>query len=194
MDQIVLTTDDVTVRQSDLDSCECWLTDIILSFAYSELERSLHAPTKAQVGLVQASTVFMGNVLEGADLATIVANLKLSTKAFVFLPINNNADPDRARGGSHWSLLVYSRTANEFWYFDSCNNMNQSAAMHVARSFANALHVDLTSPPSESVHQLNSSLTVRRTQGSFANHHLNNRTETTAAFMSSASQWHWLLR
>lgn len=43
----------------------------------------------------------------------------LTTAKIIFIPINNNLDVQDAGGGSHWSLLVYYRPANHFYYYDS---------------------------------------------------------------------------
>lgn len=59
-------------------------------------------------------------------------------KLFILI-VNNNSNPDMAFGGSHWSLLLFVRTLNEFWYFDSYANSNQRVATSVARNFATAL-------------------------------------------------------
>lgn len=138
-DKIVCSTDDVTVRQSDLRSLLAgqFLSDVALSFATSELERSLPAAVRRRVALLQATTAFLGTTMNVEP--ALVAALQLEQKDVVFLPINDNAEPGVAFGGSHWSLLVYVRRANQFWHYDSMHERNLPVARLVARNFAQAL-------------------------------------------------------
>jgi sentrin-specific protease 8 len=53
------------------------------------------------------------------DLVYNLTELELHTKDWILLPINNNTDADTPAGGSHWSLLVYSRATNTFSHYDS---------------------------------------------------------------------------
>ncbi|KAI9592569.1 hypothetical protein BDF19DRAFT_205456 [Syncephalis fuscata] len=57
----------------------------------------------------------------------------------VFLPINNHTRLDSS-GGSHWSLLVYTRHTDTFYYYDSMNISNLSAARNMAAKAAIVLN------------------------------------------------------
>jgi Ulp1 family protease len=56
------------------------------------------------------------------------------TTTLIIFPVNNNKDVSQAGGGSHWSLLVYNTLDNTFYHYDSCSNMNESAALELATS------------------------------------------------------------
>jgi len=57
------------------------------------------------------------------------------SKKIVFLPVNNSSTGGYKGGtGGHWSLLVYKK-ANEFYYYDSYGSMNLSAATTLANNF-----------------------------------------------------------
>lgn len=56
--------------------------------------------------------------------------LNLCRRRMLLLPVNDNKDPDRAGGGSHWSLLVY-RPNKPFLHFDSKDNSNEHVAEEV---------------------------------------------------------------
>jgi sentrin-specific protease 8 len=56
------------------------------------------------------------------------------TTTLIVFPINNNKNVSQAGGGSHWSLLVYNTLDNTFYHYDSCSNMNESAALELATS------------------------------------------------------------
>ena len=65
--------------------------------------------------------------------AVILEPLNVSSKNFIIFPINDNTR-DKA-GGSHWSLLVFSRPEGKFFHFDSAGSMN----FHVCSSFVRIL-------------------------------------------------------
>ena len=44
-----------------------------------------------------------------ADAGAVLAPLNLRDAELVLFQVNNNADVERAGGGSHWSLLAYVR-------------------------------------------------------------------------------------
>ena len=47
-----------------------------------------------------------------------------SQTTHIFLPINDNKDPNMPEGGSHWSLLVVSIADNVSFHYDSLNSAN----------------------------------------------------------------------
>jgi Ulp1 family protease len=49
----------------------------------------------------------------------------------VFLPINDNIDPTKSEGGSHWSLLLVSIVDGVSFHYDSLSGGNQREAMSI---------------------------------------------------------------
>lgn len=81
-DPIVISTDDVCVRASDLKTVEAgFLSDMIISFVFCELERSLPTSFKSEITLLQATTVYMANSMSADELAMILSSLKLNGKS-----------------------------------------------------------------------------------------------------------------
>lgn len=62
----------------------------------------------------------------------------MNMKNYAFMPIKN----DQA-GGSHWSLLVYSRLLNIFFHYDSLNGSNARVAKKVAERIYQFLSVPI---------------------------------------------------
>lgn len=62
--------------------------------------------------------------------------MKFSEQQLIFIPLNNNSDPTRVAGGSHWSLLVYVKNLNRFLYYDSMNDNNLSDSKRMASKLA----------------------------------------------------------
>lgn len=83
-------------------------------------------------------------IAEGDDLADALKALKLPSRSLVLLPINDNTDPSRVAGGSHWSLLVFDRRGGGegghrqcFTHYDSSRgSANRRVAQHVASALA----------------------------------------------------------
>ena len=61
----------------------------------------------------------------------------------IFLPINNNPDPNDAGGGTHWSLLLVSVNDRAAFHYDSAHSMNERFGFRVAERLGRVLGVDL---------------------------------------------------
>ena len=57
-------------------------------------------------------------LVDQSEVSVFVEPLQLDHKELVVLPVNNAVDPSQP-GGSHWSLLLYSTQANQFFHLDS---------------------------------------------------------------------------
>lgn len=65
------------------------------------------------------------------DYDDVVVPLELHKKDFILLPINDSKSIKMEVSGGHWSLLVYVRAHNRFYYFDSIGDRNLSEAYEV---------------------------------------------------------------
>ncbi|EER07823.1 Sentrin-specific protease, putative, partial [Perkinsus marinus ATCC 50983] len=100
------------------DMCILYYFDVILNEKYSK-----HSGWD-QVLLLDPCTAFAIRFEEDEDdLAQLIDGLKLAQRRCLIVPINDSDDPTLPCGGSHWSLLVLSRTApSKPWagvYYDS---------------------------------------------------------------------------
>ncbi|KAI9330669.1 hypothetical protein DFJ73DRAFT_88381 [Zopfochytrium polystomum] len=59
-------------------------------------------------------------------IESALGGLNLQKSDFVFIPVNDNEQ--NTAGGSHWSLLIYSRSANCYYYYDSMGRANYEVA------------------------------------------------------------------
>ncbi|EFA81807.1 sentrin-specific protease 8 [Heterostelium album PN500] len=124
-DPIILSFKDASLYKSDLSILKNryqWLNDAIISFYFEYLSDTLLKDYLEKITLMSASTVFMLNYVNGDDVAelnSMIGALDLPSKEIIFIPINNNEDPDQIAGGSHWSLLVYEKVNQSFYYYDS---------------------------------------------------------------------------
>ena len=77
------------------------------------------------------SAMYMVNTTDNLEnLGEILADLNLHRKGLILMPVNDylsNTASGTARG-THWSLLCYIRTQNQFRLYDSLGRHNQEAA------------------------------------------------------------------
>jgi sentrin-specific protease 8 len=134
-----VTLGDVSLTSEDLDTLQprCFLSDLIIAYAFQCIAERSDAASRR---FVQPASVFMAACgVAGADLAAILHQLHLDTADVVYLPVNNNDRPDRAYGGSHWSLLQFRRATNSIHHYDSYGGHNDGVARRIAAAFAEAL-------------------------------------------------------
>lgn len=117
-----------------------WLNDQIIAFYFQYLHRVVYQ-NKTKLLFVSPEIV---QCIKIANLNTeanvFLGPLKPEKRDFIFFPLNDNSKD--AAGGTHWSLLVFSRPENTFYNFDSLGNFNAPTAMTMYR----ILKVVLKSP------------------------------------------------
>jgi len=133
-DPIVVTYQDVTIHSSDLDLLEGtnWLNDSLLAYYFEYLTYDIFKDYKEDMLFVHPSTMFITTFMEDQqELIQVLKDLKIPSKKWVFLPINNNTDISNT-GGSHWALLVFARSTNTFSFYDSYGGHNRKHAVRAA--------------------------------------------------------------
>ncbi|KPI96998.1 Sentrin-specific protease 8 [Papilio xuthus] len=70
-------------------------------------------------------------MVQPEEIKIFLEPLNISMKQFVFFALNDNNSPDMA-GGSHWSLLVYSKMESCFFHLDSSSGSNHNVAWDFA--------------------------------------------------------------
>lgn len=75
-------------------------------------------------------------ISDASELALCLDQLSLSTRQVVFIPVNDAQEPGVSNCGSHWSLLVYFRASDVFYYMDSVRNSsnNRPYALNMAKN------------------------------------------------------------
>ncbi|EGG14762.1 sentrin-specific protease 8 [Cavenderia fasciculata] len=144
-DPLVLSYGDTSLYQSDIDILKQryqWLNDAIIQFFFEYLSEESFKEYLDRICFMSASTVFMLHFIQDASvsgLKDIIGGLKLDSKDIVFIPINNNQDPNVIAGGSHWSLLVFIKALNCYYYYDSLPNSsegNRECACLIAKTLS----------------------------------------------------------
>ena len=79
------------------------------------------------------------DVSEGADVSVVdlINKGDLTNKEYIMMPVNNNDDLEKD-AGTHWSLLIYKKTDNKFYHYDSTNGINEKHAKKVIELISKA--------------------------------------------------------
>ncbi|XP_076448194.1 sentrin-specific protease 8-like [Babylonia areolata] len=140
-DEIVLNFNDSLLRKSDVDLLggPCWINDNLIGFTFEYYEREQFNHSADRLSLLSPSMTQFIKFAAGDDLATALGPLNLPTKEYVFLPINDNTNTNKA-GGSHWSLMVFVRNKEEFRHYDSGHSANGLVAKELMDRLQPFLH------------------------------------------------------
>ncbi|KAK6357496.1 hypothetical protein TWF718_001805 [Orbilia javanica] len=132
-DMPYLSYHDICLYQEDINCLENdWLTDNNISFWEEYLERELLSKSDCRgVLLLRPSMVFLLRI-EPSILNILSALPSITSATHIFLPINDNRDPNMPEGGSHWSLLVVSIKDRSAFHYDSLGGSNRRHARDVA--------------------------------------------------------------
>lgn len=159
-DTIVLHYHDVVVRQSDLDTLAPgqWLNDTMIEFHMEFLERTF-VPKDAKILFLRPGMVHLITFAEG-DVMQLASALPPNIDKYeaIFMPVNDGK-PSEAYSGSHWSIMVYVRAVNSFYYYDTLKFTNLRDGDLTSKRIRPLLKVD-TQPqfiPSSTPQQGNSS-------------------------------------
>ena len=99
-----------------------WINDNILEFCCEYNEKN----SNSDIMFLRPAMVHLLTNCNDPETARIAAPSLLPQANVIFIPVNDNSQ--NIVGGSHWSLLVYSRKTETFYYYDSLNGYNLSSA------------------------------------------------------------------
>lgn len=125
---VVLSFHEILLHQSDVELLNgpFWLNDNIISFYFEYLEKVTFAKNKDLL-FVSPEVTQCIKMVQASDIKLFLEPLGIDKKKFVFFALNDNNSPDVA-GGSHWSLLVYSKSDSCFFHVDSLSGSNHDVA------------------------------------------------------------------
>ena len=107
-----------------------WLNDQIIAFYLQYLHNVIY-PNKTKLLFVSPEIVQCIKIVPSSEADVFLGPLKPEKRNFIFFPLNDNSRD--AAGGTHWSLLVFSRPENTFYNFDSLGNFNAPTARKMFR-------------------------------------------------------------
>lgn len=129
---VVLSFHNILLHRSDIELLEGphWLNDTIISFYFEYLEKVVFSKENDLL-FVSPEVTQCIKMVQTEEIKTFLEPLDVNLKKFVFFALNDNNTPDMA-GGSHWSLLAYSRPENCFFHLDSSQATNHDVAWEFA--------------------------------------------------------------
>lgn len=131
---VCLTVEDINCLKAD-----DWLTDNNIAFYEEYLEHvELVRHPSANIILLRPSISYL--IACTQDLSTIMSALPpLRGATHIFIPINDNPNPEVAEGGTHWSLLVVGVADRVAFHYDSLQDTNDPQARDMTRRLESLL-------------------------------------------------------
>uniref|UniRef100_A0A1B0CV02 Putative sentrin-specific protease 8 n=1 Tax=Lutzomyia longipalpis TaxID=7200 RepID=A0A1B0CV02_LUTLO len=138
MDRQVLSFHESLLRESDVHLLRGphWLNDQIISFYFEYLEKVVYRDARNLLFVSPEVTQCL-KIVSSDEASVFLTPLQATEKDFIFFALNNNEQS--TAGGSHWSLLVFSRPENTFFHFDSCSGSNLATSRRFSRHLRSSL-------------------------------------------------------
>ena len=108
-DKVVASLEDSIVRQSDLQLLDGphWLNDSLIGF-YFEFLHQRKFESSSRVCFISPEVSQFLKLASAVEIPVFLDPLHLEEKETVLMAVNNASDPTQP-GGSHWSLLIFTR-------------------------------------------------------------------------------------
>ncbi|CAK9826586.1 Sentrin-specific protease 8 [Anthophora retusa] len=134
MNKIVLSYYDCLLRASDLTLLQGthWLNDIIIGFYFEYLDKKFNKNERSELYFISPELTQLLKMTDSSQYSQFLDPVKISECKCILFPLNN-CDKKDAAGGSHWSLLVYSKQDRRCYHFDSSNGGNDGIASEFAK-------------------------------------------------------------
>lgn len=126
------------VRDVSLLGGRHWINDQIIQFYFEYMERSLFKEQRHFLFIHPSVTRAMR---DNEDYQVYLDPLNAERKRFIFMALNNSSTVDDT--GTHWTLLVFSRTERAFFHYDS---LTSASSLSLLRPFLNSLSRALGCP------------------------------------------------
>ncbi|KAJ5069139.1 sentrin-specific protease 8 [Anaeramoeba ignava] len=108
-----------------------WIEDAIITFYFEYLTHNKIKDDKLLL-LNPTMMMFISFITSKEELEEALKERKLTEREIICFPITDTQSLEQI-GGSHWSLLVFVKKLNTFYYYDSMYTYN----FHSAQNFLN---------------------------------------------------------
>lgn len=129
---ITLNFHEVLLHKSDIDLLDGphWLNDNIISFYFEYLEKIAYKDERKLL-FVSPDVTQCLKICPSEDLSVFLDPLQVKERDFIFMALND-CEKVESPGGTHWSLLVYSKPEDTFFHLDSLSGSNFKQAWKLA--------------------------------------------------------------
>ncbi|XP_051153899.1 sentrin-specific protease 8-like [Leptopilina boulardi] len=158
IDKIILSYHDCLLRKSDVDLLiePNWINDALIGFYLEYLGKTLKLPNFAKILYSSPELTQLLKMTDSSEVSFFLDPLNALQKNFIFFPLNN-CERRNSSGGSHWSLLVYSKIECSYFHFDSLSKSNEIIARNFIRNLdkyliigdKNGTFIEVNSPQQE---------------------------------------------
>ncbi|KAK7082895.1 SUMO1 sentrin specific peptidase 8, partial [Halocaridina rubra] len=127
-DRVILSYHDCLIHESDLRLLEGrnWLNDSLIAFWFEHLQHEVFGGI-SRILFISPEVTQLIKMGDPNELPIFLDPLEARFKDHIFLAVNDNSSVI-ASGGSHWSLLIYSKYDNKWYHYDSQRGCNYKDA------------------------------------------------------------------
>ena len=104
-------------------SLKTWLHDSHLYYLLKDLQKET-SKEGPQIWFADPTIVQFLKYASNKDVESTLDAEDAWWKDYIFMPLNDCGPDDQVEGGIHWSLLVFSRKENTWYYMDSAQQAN----------------------------------------------------------------------
>ena len=108
-------------------SLKTWLLDSHVYYLLKNLQKEA-SKKGSQIWFVDPTIVQFLKYTSNENVESTLDAEDAWWKDYIFMPINDCGPNDEVEGGIHWSLLVFSRKENTWYYMDSAQQANRKVA------------------------------------------------------------------
>ncbi|XP_001605290.1 sentrin-specific protease 8 [Nasonia vitripennis] len=129
---LILSYHDCILRRDDVNLLNgpYWLNDAVIGFYFEYLGQK-YIEASSKLLFISPELTQLLKLTDPHEYPIFLDPIEAKKKEFIFFPVNDCNSRNTA-GGSHWSLMVFSKTERTCFYFDSSYGLNTS----VARDFS----------------------------------------------------------
>ncbi|XP_003702376.2 sentrin-specific protease 8 [Megachile rotundata] len=139
-DKVVLSYYDCLLRASDVALLQGthWLNDVIIGFYFEYLDQKFNKNGKKEFYFISPELTQLLKMSDPSQYEIFLDPTNVSECKCIIFPLNN-CDRKDAAGGSHWSLLVFSKHDKKCYHYDSSRGYNSSVASQFATNVMNSV-------------------------------------------------------
>ncbi|XP_011504795.1 PREDICTED: sentrin-specific protease 8-like [Ceratosolen solmsi marchali] len=139
VDDVFLSYNNSLIRQGDVNLLRgpYWLNDTIIGFYFEFLEDKYEALMPEALFVCPELTQLL-KVTASNEYSALLDPIKAKEKNWIFFPLNDCSSLERP-GGTHWSLLVFSKVEKSCFHYDSSRGLNTSIAKDLSKKIMHYL-------------------------------------------------------
>lgn len=134
---IVLSYHDCVLRQDDFNllTGPYWLNDALIGFYFEYLGQTLKS---SNLLFISPELTQLLKLTDPHEYPIFLDPIQAKTKEFIFFPLND-CNSRSSAGGTHWSLMVFSKNEKTCFFFDSSKGFGSVVAKDFSKDIMSYL-------------------------------------------------------